>query len=506
MSGTSFGLNPVHLAAVDQLAAEFRSAHPFPHLHIDNIFTSTIPTTSLPTSLTTSESESVPADENDFLAQLTDAVHQLQFNTKSNDLYAFAQSNDLRTTTLPPLAHLRDHVYSPAFRAWMTSVVGHSLSPKVDMSCAIYRSTDTLLCHDDRLEGRIVAWIIYLVDDSWSESDGGQLDLYAPCDGPEGLAVAKSLIPRRNSMAFFEVSTKSWHAVREVLAADKERISVSGWFYLQHDDSTPPQEGQEQVDRAKKRAKNRRATKMPRLDNASSSVMNALQFTSVVLDSQLNAAYQSTQAQRKIQKHFARHSYIVLQDFLQPALYASLLEETLADVPMHGPPYIRHMGLLGVEQLPETTVHRRVMDLLRSDAMVAFLTAVTGFDALPRLLACELHRYGRGDYSLAYDEGAVATKGGELHWWLTEVRGAQPSEKADQEDGKVEKEEEWDVDLCGGNTVYMDEDDVLLTVPPKRNALVIVFADRGCMRFVKYLNHRIGIRERIDLYCAATAT
>ncbi|MEQ2192254.1 hypothetical protein XENOCAPTIV_009151, partial [Xenoophorus captivus] len=35
-----------------------------------------------------------------------------------------------------------------------------------------------LLCHDDELEGRRVAFILYLVP-PWQSSDGGTLDLYS---------------------------------------------------------------------------------------------------------------------------------------------------------------------------------------------------------------------------------------------------------------------------------------------------------------------------------------
>lgn len=37
---------------------------------------------------------------------------------------------------------------------------------------------DVLLCHDDELEGRRVAFILYLVP-PWQCSDGGTLDLYS---------------------------------------------------------------------------------------------------------------------------------------------------------------------------------------------------------------------------------------------------------------------------------------------------------------------------------------
>ena len=37
---------------------------------------------------------------------------------------------------------------------------------------------DTLLCHDDELEERHIAYIFYLVPDSWGREDGGTLDLF----------------------------------------------------------------------------------------------------------------------------------------------------------------------------------------------------------------------------------------------------------------------------------------------------------------------------------------
>ena len=37
--------------------------------------------------------------------------------------------------------------------------------------------SDTLLCHDDELEGRRIAYIFYLVN-AWTEQEGGTLDLY----------------------------------------------------------------------------------------------------------------------------------------------------------------------------------------------------------------------------------------------------------------------------------------------------------------------------------------
>lgn len=42
-------------------------------------------------------------------------------------------------------------------------------------------SLDYLLCHDDQLENRKIAFILYLTENEWSEKDGGQLELFK-CD------------------------------------------------------------------------------------------------------------------------------------------------------------------------------------------------------------------------------------------------------------------------------------------------------------------------------------
>ena len=72
---------------------------------------------------------------------------------------------------------------------WLRELTGIELTDNVDATCSKYEYTgkvilkfhflmcnlDTLLCHDDELEGRRVAFIYYLVDPTWSSTDGGIL-------------------------------------------------------------------------------------------------------------------------------------------------------------------------------------------------------------------------------------------------------------------------------------------------------------------------------------------
>ena len=45
----------------------------------------------------------------------------------------------------------------------------------------LYSCQGYLLCHDDELEGRRIAYIFYLVDEGWSMDDGGRLELFDMC-------------------------------------------------------------------------------------------------------------------------------------------------------------------------------------------------------------------------------------------------------------------------------------------------------------------------------------
>ena len=45
--------------------------------------------------------------------------------------------------------------------------------------CANNIATDVLLCHDDELEGRRIAFILYLTEGDWDQQWGGSLDLFS---------------------------------------------------------------------------------------------------------------------------------------------------------------------------------------------------------------------------------------------------------------------------------------------------------------------------------------
>lgn len=216
------------------------------------------------------------------------------FIHRQSDLYDFWQTGDLciqsgtATTSAPTdtidslLGRLRGELLSRV-RPVVEKIIGRSLDANVlDYSAQCYGRHQYLLAHDDRLDSRRVAFVLYLVPRNWERQvDGGQLDFFptdwrgAPivmaatevggemkveklrCDGGKTERVKEAddddtqarehhqehdaeftcqrYVPARNSLAFFEVTMCSHHQVAEVLR-DRSRLSISGWF---HDDPIP---------------------------------------------------------------------------------------------------------------------------------------------------------------------------------------------------------------------------------------------------------------------------
>uniref|UniRef100_A0A2K6GAM2 2-oxoglutarate and iron dependent oxygenase domain containing 1 n=1 Tax=Propithecus coquereli TaxID=379532 RepID=A0A2K6GAM2_PROCO len=145
----------------------------------------------------------------DFLEELQKELLNLNFHEKYNDLYKFQQSDDLKKRKEPHISALRKILFED-FRTWLSHISEIDLESTIDMSCAKYEFTDALLCHDDELEGRRIAFILYLVP-SWDRSFGGTLDLYSIDEHFQPKQIVKSLTPSWNKLVFFEVSPVSFH-------------------------------------------------------------------------------------------------------------------------------------------------------------------------------------------------------------------------------------------------------------------------------------------------------
>ncbi|XP_012736449.2 prolyl 3-hydroxylase OGFOD1 [Fundulus heteroclitus] len=430
-----------------------------------------------------------------FVENLQRELLELNFNEKSNDLYKFKQSDDLKKRKEPHIAATRAALFG-RFRSWLGDVLGVELEPTVDISCAKYEYTDVLLCHDDELEGRRVAFILYLVP-PWQSSDGGSLDLYSTDGNFQPESIAKSLVPSWNTLVLFEVSPVSFHQVSEVLSQDKCRLSLSGWFHGPSLERPP-------------RFKEPSILKHPHLPR-----------DETVLFEWINPLYLDISYQEQIQTEFEDSSEIQLKDFLKEEKFREVseaLRQTRIQWMKRGPPNKRCYESASLDSLPECV--SACWELLRSEAFFLLLSNFTGLhlhflcpadeedeekedDAeegevagtsaesssstaaaddggrKPSTPVCcgEVRRWSHGSYTLLHDAEAA-----QAEYALDLIL---PFGCAD-----------WQTEF-GGLTCYVanEEDEELLTVYPEDNSLALVYRDKETLKFVKHVNHK---SSRVD--------
>ncbi|XP_008120509.2 prolyl 3-hydroxylase OGFOD1 [Anolis carolinensis] len=434
-----------------------------------------------------------------FLEGLQKELLSLDFHEKCNDLYKFKQSDDLKKRREPHIAALRRVLFED-FRAWLSDVTQVELEPTIDLSCAKYQYTDALLCHDDELEGRRIAFILYLVP-PWKDSDGGTLDLFSTDEHSQPLQIVKSLVPLWNSLAFFEVSPVSFHQVSEVVSKEKCRLSVSGWF---HGDTItrPPRHLEPPIPRT------------PHIPHDHE-----------ILYDWINPIYLDVEAQARIQEEFEDRSEILLKNFLKKDKFQSLCEALKEEVKwsIRGPPNKRHYAKAEEESLP--AILKGGMELFRSEALFLLLSNFTGLK-LHFLAPEEEEEEGRAAGVSSSESTGQCSQGESSSIDNTEDTGEIPENgSAVQETGSsvplyagelrhwtqgcytlvhdTEATEfaldllffcgcqDWDAE-SGGFTSYIakGEDEELLTVNPEDNCLALVYRDRETLKFVKYINHQ----------------
>ena len=191
---------------IQKLAQRFPHQKPFPYLELPHFFIE----------------EKVKA--------MVNALIEEQFVTQEADLFKFKQTGDIVGSKNNTLQEFRQFLCSKEFVSYLTQIISTSLKANsVDMAGTFYDNTDFLLCHDDLLEGRKIAYFLYLSD--LHKNDGGALNLFAS-ENKQPTEIAATIIPKFNTFAFFLVSEKSFHEVAEVVR-DVPRIAISGWFHDQ---------------------------------------------------------------------------------------------------------------------------------------------------------------------------------------------------------------------------------------------------------------------------------
>jgi Rps23 Pro-64 3,4-dihydroxylase Tpa1-like proline 4-hydroxylase len=471
-------------------------------------------------------------------------IENFEATYKETDLFKMLQTVDLanldgldqeKKSKIPNLLALRDAIYSPEFREFVSEVTGcGQLSTATDCACNIHPVGGHLLCHDDVIGDRRVSYIIYLTDpdDPWVEDDGGALELYP--EDPESPQVPHTIpsaraLPLWNSMAMFKVEAgKSFHSIQEVFTAEKPRMSLQGWFH-----GPKPEESGSQgrplptlamLQAAAIESDSESFEGFKDIDGKSNLVSGDEKPFDLsdedrrFLAGWINPLYLDGRGTDKLQKAFEEDGSIHLLNFLREDK-ADEIKKLMIDVdsddkvgegrrpeysvgvregwrlcgPAHMQRYLRY-GLPRHEGAKHAELGRILYDVYdKLISSVPFANLIRTFTTLS-MIGCrgEIRRFRPGlDYTVAH-YGAL-TKDPRLDVVLTFVDNESMSSSA------------WEDGECGGFEAYLladeeedgpaevyrqvqDDDSGVLNVSASFNSISIVLRDEGLMRFIKYVS------------------
>lgn len=254
-------------------------------------------------------------------------------------------SNPEIAARIPELIALRESLYSPAFRDFISKVTGCGvLTDRVDCSANAYPQSGHLLCHDDVIGTRKLSYIIYLTDpdNPWQDEYGGALELYplepnciirrgSSNGGDQGIPTAiptNNILPMFNRMAVFIVQPgRSYHAVQEVFNSDSPRLSISGWY---HGHSPPVGSDlaslQQIMGKSLEPEQSFKNIEISEGENLSILQSSLSKDDINFLKEYINEDYLSKNVIRKINERFCRDSSVQLSQFLKPSLANSIQE------------------------------------------------------------------------------------------------------------------------------------------------------------------------------------
>jgi Rps23 Pro-64 3,4-dihydroxylase Tpa1-like proline 4-hydroxylase len=196
------------LEQLDTLSKEFQTATPFKHISISHFFTESFAKT-----LYQEHQKLLP-----------------NYYLEDSDLYQFKRTVDVKHLQSKKLLDIKQLLFSKEFQNIISALTGiTSFSNTGDFHSLLLEQGHYLLCHDDQVQGRKLAFIINLSKD-WKKEDGGSLDLFDVDQDGFPKTIVKSITPSFNQFNCFEVSSTSFHQISEVLS-NKQRLSFSGWYY-----------------------------------------------------------------------------------------------------------------------------------------------------------------------------------------------------------------------------------------------------------------------------------
>jgi len=490
---------------------EYETSSPYPHVSIDRI-----------------------CDDRKLRGILEELQSQLTLSYKETDLFKVLQSVDIasiddRNTThlCDQLLALREDLYGENFRNFIQQITGcPPLDSRVDCSCNVYAHGGHLLCHDDVISSRCISFIIYLAspDDEWKVEDGGALEFYS-VSGEHNLPYAeptKTILPRWNSMVFFQVQPgKSFHAVQEVFASCKPRVSISGWYHVSR--------SQQDAERASAQMLLSRTYFLTEEKGGCDSMsivdssyvkkeLSAGAFSkkdAKYLSQWVNREYLHADGMARLRDHFHEHSSVLLRDFLrEDVVFAAkwLLAEDDASAYSEdsrnkewilcGPPHVRRFVRYDSLHVRNNNSNKNTSfvewlakvrrDIVSSDPFARWMSCIV--DGELGLLGDMIRRFRRGsDYTVAIQN--PDEDGTRITATLCFVDDFTPTHRMDWSNGEVGgyvchmRSSVGDKVSTPAEVYQQEDEESILSIDASFNSLSLVLQGSDEFSFVKYVAH-----------------
>lgn len=203
-------INPDILSNIDHYSKDFQNATPYEHLSIPHFF------------------------KEEVAIKIQEALMSVEYEEFDTDLYHFFKSKDFKHISKLPqiLQDLHAFIFSKECIEFFEKLTHSQINYQKngDLHSILLQHTHYLLCHDDQVDERSIAFIINL-SLNFTQDDGGILELFGHDNDKNPTECKRSIIPEFNQLSVFKVSEVSFHQISEVEAEDKNRLSISGWYY-----------------------------------------------------------------------------------------------------------------------------------------------------------------------------------------------------------------------------------------------------------------------------------
>eukprot|EP00300_Choanocystis_sp_HF-7_P015602 c19116_g1_i4.p1 GENE.c19116_g1_i4~~c19116_g1_i4.p1 ORF type:complete len:522 (-),score=92.33 c19116_g1_i4:49-1545(-) len=430
-----------------------------------------------------------------FLNELRTQLVEIDFVTDSTDVHErFCAALD--DCELGNVKRLRDALFGDDMRKAVSKLTGITVTSTPDLVAVVYRKGGYQACHnpgpligmddeeedgDQEFQHRRIWFELCLVPDDWAEDDGGHISLRSLEPGSSVPSNAVAVLAQCNSLVLFPVGPSTYVQVSEVSSTHKPRLSICGWYHTEA-------ESQSLVSHPAPSDPN---LLLPQSFGAEdTSDEDAL----AELKLWVNPDHLSESAIEALHEEFIKGSTLEVAAFLRQDKFDEI-GRAIQELPSSswgskGPLHIR--DYLTLVSLSPSSSHSKATEVvaglskfLQGAAVRWFLGRICNLSFTSECF--ETRKFSYGHYTLNVPSPLIALNLLEATLCLAGL----PMPDEDSGQGEMQG---------GGFVTYLDGAEELLTVPPRRNALAIVFRDAGTGQYVKYLSSDSeDERQRLDM-------